>query len=734
MKDIVTKKLVYALLYLISAILVEVITFTVLGFGFFPSYFWIDLMLIFAIAAFVFALPGYIAQTTVSLILLLVQIALSCLNEALNEMSGIVFSLSMLNLAKEVGGVFMSDFVNWGLLYGLIMLLGAAALVMLFTYKNKKPQKTYFRDNVIILLLFLLISQNAFTVTNFTVETVLSSSSYSYSDDLELWETQYISKKAYRKFGTFGYYYMNVKNAVGDIFKDKSSSSVSDTTLLDYYFSTGEMSATEYDDIYTGKLDGKNVVLIVMESGEWYAINKEYTPTLYALANQGIAMTNYHARDKTNHSEAMSILGSYPVNTSIISMIEHDFAFTLPNIISGNGYTTNYFHANTQTCYDRDKTFSALYGFENTHYTEDMPLLKGYSDKENFYDFDKDSEIFKNYADEYTKVNSDDKAFYTMHMTLTSHGNYKDLVELGDYKYMTDEEKERFSERCGVKNMEEYYELIDGYPTTFIQGTPAIDTEYLSSALTEKEYADTYLYYKRYQAGITDLDVGVNYLVNKLSKEGKLKDTAFVIYSDHNAYYHSLNYNLKGVPLNESYNTTLYNIPFFIWSGGTMNLSVSAVDIEGYSSIEHIAQNGRSPFCMRKVDKFCSSFDVLPTLLQLLGYSYNENMYHGKSVFSYDESVFVSRESGIMTDDIYYDGMIIYRKEDNGIVGYDYEGLMAEGALSEDLQAFVEDSREYYFKQSYLEKMYSSDYFKNRDIFSEFVFENGLKLNYITKL
>ena len=82
-------------------------------------------------------------------------------------------------------------------------------------------------------------------------------------------------------------------------------------------------------------------MLIVIESGEWYAINEEYTPTLYALANQGISMTNYYARDKTNHSEAMSILGSYPsqADNSIAPtltdpdrLLSNDFAFSLPNI------------------------------------------------------------------------------------------------------------------------------------------------------------------------------------------------------------------------------------------------------------------------------------------------------------------------------------------------------------------------------------------------------------------
>lgn len=157
----------------------------------------------------------------------------------------------------------------------------------------------------------------------------------------------------------------------------------------------------------------------------------------------------------------------------------------------------------------------------------------------------------------------------------------------------------------------------------------------------------------------------MNYLVNKLAEEGTLKDTAFVFYADHSSYYNNLNYLIKGVDQNSSYDTKLYNIPFFIWSGETMDLNVEAIDIEGYQSINHSAIKKYSAFTSKKIDKFCNSFDILPTMLQLQGYNYNENLYHGKSVFSYDRSVFVSRESGIMVNNIYYDGITLYRKEND---------------------------------------------------------------------
>lgn len=47
----------------------------------------------------------------------------------------------------------------------------------------------------------------------------------------------------------------------------------------------------------TGMLDGQNIVLIVIESGEWYGINSEYTPNAVCPGKPGRGDDElYHAR------------------------------------------------------------------------------------------------------------------------------------------------------------------------------------------------------------------------------------------------------------------------------------------------------------------------------------------------------------------------------------------------------------------------------------------------------
>lgn len=761
MEKLLKKKALYALLYAVTAALFEIISFAVMGMGVIPSYWGIDLAFILGIALLIFIVPSETASIAINGVLLFIQLVVCFINEALYSMSGMVFSLNMLNLAKEVGGVFNSEFVNWWLLAGLLLLYAAEMTGMILLRRFIHTPRVRFAKNAVILLLVCcIIGENAAlilyqaTVGSFR-GTGISDELADYNNDELLYTTQFIPAKALKKFGFFGFYFMNISNAIGSLFGgDEPSEERLELSALDSYFAEGEMSSSAYgDNIYTGTLEGKNIVLIVIESGEWYGINEEYTPTLYEMATEGIAFTEYYARDKTNHSEALSVLGSYPVNSDPATRLQDsDLAFTLPNLLGAAGYTSNYFHANTRSFYNRDVTYGAggVFGFDTAHFLDDMPALDNCDEdgtivKDGFYDFDKDAQVTENYFPEYTYKAEGDGAFFSMQMTLSSHGGYDDLIENGDYPFetypdMTEEERaearERFSEECTVKGFEKYYEIIDDYPQTFVADKGIfLDTDPGTSPYSEEELWNIYLRYKRYQAGLMDLDEAVNSLVYDLERTGQLDDTAFFFYADHSAYYHNQNYILKGVPEGEPWNTALYNLPCFLWYGGSMDCKVSADGFyEGYHAMDFTAsENTDSPLQGgRTVDKFACTFDVMPTLLHLVGFDYNLNLFQGVSMLSDRTSVFVSRESGIFTNDIYYDGITVSVKEEDGSwTQYDYEStLYSEEGFPENVTEFLKDSLQYYDKQEMLEEMYRLDYFSKRPIFGNVV-KDGQVFRYV---
>lgn len=756
MGKLLRKKLYISLLYILTAALVEIISFAVMGMGVFPTYWGIDVAFILAFGVLIFVVPSCRASVAIGGVLLLAQCVLAFINEALQRMSGMVFSFNMLNLAKEVGGVFSSDFVNWWLCAGFVLIYGIFLAVSILLDKRLiTPRQRFTRDTVIILLLCCLIGENASLILyHSTISTfqsaVASDELADYNDDNYLYATQFIPSKALKKFGSFGFYFINATNLLNNLLDNPGvSSGGGEYAALDSYFAKGSMSADVYGDAdrYTGALSGKNIVLVVIESGEWYGINEEYTPTLYSMAKNSVIFSEYYARDKTNHSEAMSVLGSYPVATEPSGMQSEAVTFTLPNLLGDAGYTTNYFHANTASFYNRDATYGAdgVYGFDTAHFLNDMPALDGCGEngkivKKDFYNFDKDAAIAKNYFSEYTFRNPEDRAFFTMQMTLSSHGHYDDLVNFGDYPFRDSENaeelKEKFSKSVDVKGFEKYYEIIDGYPKTYVLPEKGIRLNEEESDLTASRLETVYLRYKRFQAGMMDLDEEINELVCRLEQTGELDDTAFLFYADHTAYYNSQNYYLKGIPEEESWNTALYNIPCFLWYGGSMNCSVSAENFyEGYHEIDFTAtKDADSLLQSGTADKFVCSFDILPTLLQLVGYEYNLNLYQGVSMFSDLTSVFVSRESGIFTDRFYYDGITVSARDENGEwVQYDYESTRdSEEGFPDEINAFLKKSILYYDKQEMLEEMYRTGYFSHRSLHDGTV-KDGEKILYVSQ-
>ena len=824
MKEVLLKKLLLASSYFVIAFLVETITFLIMGFGGAAEYVLLDIACMLIFTAVIYVIPSFTAQAVVIVMLLVLQCLLSVVNQCLYDMSGYVFVFSMLVITDDAVGAFSLDFLNFYLIAVFLVMLIAEGFYLYTVCKRVKVKQARRGQNTVLVLFLAFVLAGAAEGMYFAgkasfVRAEESDPAFIYKDDGYLYDSQFITAKAFKTFGTFSFYYKNLTNYLSGLGNGElSEESIEErVSALDAYFSEGQTSdsleqldLTPYGgngQILTGMLDGQNIAMIVIESGEWFGINATYTPTLYALANQGVSMVNYLARDKTNHSEALSIFGSYPVEdrNTFDMLLDNTFPFTLPNVLQGAGYTTNYYHAGDSVFYNRDQTFgSGLYGFAHAGFSDTLNKMKGYYEKKNFYDFDRDSELISQYLDDFTKIDAEDSAFYTQMMTLISHGTYADLIDLGDYSAdWTEEQKQQFSEACTVKGLEAYYECVDDYPAA---DSYVSDEFAITAQKTDETGAvqDTYLLYKRYQAGLMDLDVGVNRLLHDLQENGELGNTAFFFYADHNAYYSDLQYKLKNVPLNEVWNLTLYNIPFFFWSGKYMPLTVESDLYDGlvyektdissevlkenglgeqdfysgafYYDIGHTAPNSRYSFLSgARIEKFCNSFDILPTVLDLLGYTYNTELYQGVSLFDAPTSLFVSRESGMFSDSIYMaeeqlyiraeanengsmrslDGEILFYTDGDGVArvtvwnDYGEATYLAEevseymyledgyivyesGAIFGDSEndrrelfsrsafSFLERLSEYYDRQAQLEEMFFIDYFRYADV-DEFV-------------
>ena len=116
---------------------------------------------------------------------------------------------------------------------------------------------------------------------------------------------------------------------------------------------------------YTGLFAGKNLILITAEAFCAQVIDKDLTPTLYRMANEGIQFTDYYHPlwgCGTTGGEFANLLGLVPFNGTTVMMetVEQYMFLTMGHQLQRQGYSSSAFHNNDHTFYDRHKTHTNL--------------------------------------------------------------------------------------------------------------------------------------------------------------------------------------------------------------------------------------------------------------------------------------------------------------------------------------------------------------------------------------
>lgn len=119
----------------------------------------------------------------------------------------------------------------------------------------------------------------------------------------------------------------------------------------------------------TGLFEGKNVVLVLMESMDDFLINEQDTPTIARMMDEGINFTNFYSPGygsvRTFNTEFCMNTGIYlPTNGQYaFSYCTNDFSHSLPNLFREQGFSAEAFHYNDVTFYNRGVMEPAM-GYE----------------------------------------------------------------------------------------------------------------------------------------------------------------------------------------------------------------------------------------------------------------------------------------------------------------------------------------------------------------------------------
>ena len=159
-----------------------------------------------------------------------------------------------------------------------------------------------------------------------------------------------------------------VKYNVLDIDFDKLISEEKDGMVKSMHEYFKSVMPTKQND-YTGIFKGKNLIYITAEGFDKIAVNKELTPTLYKLVNNGFVFENYYQplfSVSTSDGEYM-VMNSLIPKEGVWSFYRSSniyMPFGLGNVFKREGYSpVNAYHDHTYTYYSRDESHPNL-GFD----------------------------------------------------------------------------------------------------------------------------------------------------------------------------------------------------------------------------------------------------------------------------------------------------------------------------------------------------------------------------------
>ena len=376
--------------------------------------------------------------------------------------------------------------------------------------------------------------------------------------------------------------------------------------VTDYY---KENKYTPSNNEYTNIFKGKNIIVIHAESMQKFAMdltfnNKEVTPNLNKLANEGTFFSNFYSQVGVGTSSD----AEFTFNTSLmpstkgtvfVNYFDRDY-ISIPKLLKEQGYYTYSMHANTGEFWNRNTMHKSL-GYDKFYskdsYIIDETIGLGLSDKSFFR---QSVDIMKQIKEE------ENKPFYSLLIMLSNHTPFSDLALMEDYKTTIDV-------------------TIDNQTVT----RDYLNNTTMGNYLRSVHYADS----------------AIGEFIDNLDKEGLLENTVLVIYGDHDARLDFEDFNLlyNYDPTTDTIKTendegyipyTKYNyeldrkVPFIIWTKDqNYNLNVN------------------TPMGM---------IDVLPTLGNMIGIHSDYQL--GKDIMNLkgDDNTVTFIDGSFLTSKVYY--------------------------------------------------------------------------------
>ena len=311
---------------------------------------------------------------------------------------------------------------------------------------------------------------------------------------------------------------------------------------------------SDYND-YTGLFEGKNLIVIMMESVNEIIINKNLYPNFYKLYSEGISFTNnYSPRNScaTGNNEFSAMTGIYSIQNNCTANVyrKNTYPYSIFNLFNNAGYKTMSMHDYTEAYYYRSIIHQNM-GSGKYYGVQDLGIPY-YNEYKNWAS----DEDFMEVAMDIT-LSDTSEPFMLWLTTVSSHQPYVQSSVEGD----------------------KYLSITDG-------------TDYPMDL-------------RRYMSKLKTLDNALGILLERLEESNELDDTVIALFGDHYPY------GLKDSTINYvlDYDLDDYErekTPFVIY-----NSEISPQSIDKYTSYINLTPTIANLFNLNYDPRLYMGYDVL---------------------------------------------------------------------------------------------------------------------------
>ncbi len=366
--------------------------------------------------------------------------------------------------------------------------------------------------------------------------------------------------------------------------------------FVDYY---NNREVEESDNKYTGMFEGKNVIMMHLESMMTFFVDLkingvEITPNLNKLTKEGLYFSSFYPEISVGTSSDTE----FTVNTSLlpvssgtvfVSYYNREYV-SLEKLLSDKGYYTFSMHGNKASMWNRNKMHPSL-GYKDMYF----------EDKYNI--------------DEVVGLGLSDHSFYNQIMPILTDIENKNTNYMGTIITL--------SNHTPFNDLEHYPELDLTYKTTKLNEETGDEEEVVYDYL-EGTKLGNYIKSAHYA------DMALGEFFDSINNSDVMNNTVFVMYGDHDAklnksefnrYY---NYNFETGEIKSSDDPTYINYDYY---QNELNRKTPLII---WSKNKKLRTEVKYPMGM---------IDVLPTISNMLGI---------KNVFALGHDIFETKNDNIV--------------------------------------------------------------------------------------